>query len=125
MLRKKADKIEAKVQKMKQFEEFLEKVKERNDEFTELKEILLRYNTLNESNLSLRKIQKDIQGDLDKVNENMTLIQKTKDTEIMSLNNEIAKQTKHLEKIDDKKSKLQAEAEEMISKKMGKTTETG
>ena len=53
MLRKKADKIEAKVQKMKQFEDFLEKVKERNDEFSELKEILLRYNTLNDSNSNL------------------------------------------------------------------------
>jgi hypothetical protein len=51
--------IEAKVKKMKQYEEFLERVKELNsDDFSELKEILLRYNTLKESHETLKKTQK-------------------------------------------------------------------
>ena len=44
LFHQKADKIEAKVQAMKKFENFLEKVKEQNpDEFAELIDIKSRY----------------------------------------------------------------------------------
>jgi hypothetical protein len=99
--------IEAKVKKMKQYEEFLERVKELNsDDFSELKEILLRYNTLKESHETLKKTQKTTQSELDLVNTKMIAKQKEKNTQIMSLNNEIATQQKKFELIEDKKSKL-------------------
>jgi ASC-1-like (ASCH) protein len=55
MLKLKADRIEAKVIKMKQYEEFLEMVKDNNEEFNDLKEIVVRYDTLSGSNESLKK----------------------------------------------------------------------
>jgi Domain of unknown function (DUF4200) len=54
-LLQRAEKIEEKVDRMKQYEEFLERVKEAHpDEFQELNDILARYKTLSDSNAKLR-----------------------------------------------------------------------
>jgi hypothetical protein len=56
----KAEKIEAKVHSMKQFESFLEKVKDANpDEFSELIDILSRYKQLVSKNDELKLKQKE------------------------------------------------------------------
>lgn len=45
ILKAKSNKISAKVKSMKKFDDFLEKVKDKNpDEFTELQDIVSRYN---------------------------------------------------------------------------------
>jgi hypothetical protein len=47
LYKKKAEKIQKKVEVMKKYEEFLEKVKEKNpDEFNDLGDIILRYSLL-------------------------------------------------------------------------------
>lgn len=91
-LRIKAEKIERKVRAMKKFESFLEEVKESNqDEFSELSEILSRYDTLKQSNDKLHENHKDKIEEIDTLTRRITNEKKLMTIEKMTINNQIAK----------------------------------
>lgn len=55
MLKEKYNRVERKVEAMREYEDFLQKVKnEHPDEYNELQDIVNRYNTLYESNQKLQ-----------------------------------------------------------------------
>ena len=66
MYQKKSKKIEQKVNVMKKFENFLDRVREENqDEFSELQDILSRYAQLATKNKELLSVQENYQKQLD------------------------------------------------------------
>lgn len=76
---------------MRKFEQFLERVKEQNqDEFQELNDILSRYYTLKGSNDNLVKTQRQFTEQLDGLNKQISMYNKQQATKKMTLNNKIA-----------------------------------
>ena len=111
---------------MKKFESYLEEVKENNpDEFSELTEILSRYDTLKTSNDKLHENHKDRIEEIDTLTRKIMNEKKMMTIEKMTIYNQIAKQTQRLEEIEDKKSKILATSDEQTTKKLSKTTEHG
>ena len=66
ILREKSARIEMKVEAMRKYETYLERVKECNDEYSELSDILARHETLEKSNKKLKEDQdqkdKELEG---------------------------------------------------------------
>ena len=76
---------------MKKFDDFLEKVKDKNpDEFTELQDIVSRYNQLQDKNIELHQTQKSYTIELDKKTKELTQYQKEMETEVISINNKMS-----------------------------------
>lgn len=121
-----ATKIENKVKKMKQFETFLDKVKDQNqDEFSELADILGRYQQLSRKNKELHETQDKYTAEIDKKTKDLTAYIKEMETKKITINNNMTQQQIRLEKVDNQKSNLLAQRDEntrLISKQ---TTETG
>ena len=89
----KSNKIYAKVKSMKKFEDFLEKVRDKNpDEVTELQDIVTRYDSLLEKNIELHKSQKQFTIDLDVKSKEIDQYQKDMETEMISINNKMSGQ---------------------------------
>jgi cell shape-determining protein MreC len=69
----KAEKIERKVQSMKKYEHFLEKVREANpDEFAELIDILSRYKQLVAKNEELKKKQDEYNEEHERISRELS-----------------------------------------------------
>eukprot|EP01022_Parablepharisma_sp_SALTPOND_P034912 TRINITY_DN934_c3_g1_i1.p4 TRINITY_DN934_c3_g1~~TRINITY_DN934_c3_g1_i1.p4 ORF type:complete len:323 (+),score=58.36 TRINITY_DN934_c3_g1_i1:849-1817(+) len=107
--------IEKKVNAMHKYEEFLEKVKSQySDEFSEMTDILNRYETLKKTNKELVEENQYLQEDLDKVTNEASLYEKEKGNEILRMNNNIAELQKSLEKSEDERNRKQRAVEDTV-----------
>lgn len=107
--------IERKEMAMHQYEEFLEKVKAQYpDEFTEMTDILNRYETLKKTNNNLVEENQKLQEGLESITNDISVYEKDKTNEILRLNNEIAGSQKELEKTEDEKNRKQKGVEDRI-----------
>ena len=123
-LNKKAQRIELKKRALMKYEDYLETVKStHSDEFTEIKDILDRYDTLVKENEKLDSSHQVLEHGLNDKKDATTKYIKDKSTEIMKLNNDISVKKAELEEIIDQQNSLKAEAEEISSKKLGKVSE--
>ena len=124
ILEEKSKRIEFKVKAMKQYESYLESVKDNNpDEYQELSDILSRYWTLKDSNVKLNSNLQVLERDLDNLKNAVLQYEKEQRQDIMGLNNEIASLQQKFEGIEDKKNRLKSEAEETSTKKLSKVSE--
>ena len=107
--------IERKVNAMHKYEEFLEKVKTQySDEFSEMTDILNRYETLKKTNKTLVDENQKLQEELDKLTNDAAAYEKDKTNEILGMNNSIAELQKTLERAEDEKNRLQRSVEEGV-----------
>lgn len=76
---------------MKKYEMYLENVRDSHpDEYQELQDILSRYKTLKSSNVKLSQNLTLLERELDDLKNTVTKYEKDMNTDIMSLNNDIA-----------------------------------
>jgi len=100
---------------MHQYEKFLEEVKAQySDEFTEMQDILNRYDTLKKTNNNLVSENQKLQEELDSLTNDVAVYEKDKTNEILRLNNDIAELQKELEKVEDEKNRKQKGIEDQI-----------
>ena len=94
---------------MKQYERFLEKVKEQNpDEFPELGDILLRYRQLDAKQTELHNKQKDYTEQYEKMSNEFLKFQSRMKEEQTLINNRISEYQKKLELVEKEKNNLMA-----------------
>jgi chromosome segregation ATPase len=122
-LEKQAQRIESKKRALMKYEDFLEKVKANSDEFSEIKDILDRYDTLCKENQKLDHTYRNLEDKLKDIKKATSDYIKDKSTEQVKLTNDIGTKNAELERILDEQNKLKAEAEEVSSKKLGKVSE--
>lgn len=125
-LKRQTNNISVKVSNIKEYEAFLEKVKESNqDEYNELSDIRSRYITLDESNRKLKDKQSQISSEFErvKIEKNKYFNQTT--IEIMSLHNHITNKQSKYEKWKIHEKKLIGKQEEEKAKQLKKTSEIG
>ncbi|MDR3582347.1 MAG: hypothetical protein P4L67_03690 [Candidatus Pacebacteria bacterium] len=107
--------IERKVNAMHKYEEFLEKVKgQYSDEFSEMTDILNRYETLKKTNKGLVEENQHLQEELDRYTEEAAQYEKDTNNEILRMNNSIAELQKGVEHAEDEKNKRQRAVEDSI-----------
>ena len=103
-MRQKAKRIEKRKLAVEQYQIFLEKVREKNsDEYAEISDILSRYTTLTKAHKNLKGDLEEKEFMLAEMKSNVVKYEKDMNTEIMKLNNNIAKLNTEFEKIDVKK----------------------
>lgn len=91
ILEEKSKRIEFKVRAMKKYELYLENVRDFNlDEYQELQDILSRYKTLKSSNIKLSTNLAELEKTLDDLKNQVNSYEKGMNSEIMTLNNDIA-----------------------------------
>ena len=96
---------------MGEYGKYLESVKNNNqDEYTEISDILSRYNTLKQSNVKLEESKRNLENKFDDMKNQTNEYEKIKKTEIMSLNNDVANLQKKFEKMEELKSQLKQDA---------------
>ncbi|CAG9318439.1 FAP73_1 [Blepharisma stoltei] len=106
-LKEKAGSLEAQVQSMKRYEEFLEKVRLKNpEEFTDINDILNLHTKLINANNQLKQQQKELEEENQKIRTMRDQLEKKKKDEIMQLNIEIAQLSKQYEDVDSKRLDL-------------------
>jgi len=89
---------------VEQYQIFLEKVREKNsDEYAEISDILSRYTTLTKAHKNLKADLEEKEFMLADMKSKVVKYEKDMNTEIMKLNNNIAKLNTEFEKIDVKK----------------------
>ena len=107
--------IDKKVTAMHKYEDFLEKVKSQySDEFTEITDILNRYETLKKTNKELVEENQTLQEELDRITEEASIYEKEKGNEILGMNNSIATLQKSLDRIEDEKNRKQRAVEDTL-----------
>ena len=111
---------------MKKYEQFLEKVKDAHpDEFSELQDILSRHKQLQGKNEELHSTQKCYITELDIKSKELAHYIKEKETQKITINNEMSHQQQALEVIDNEKSTLLNQRDEKNKEKSQKTTAIG
>lgn len=126
MLKRKTEIIGYKVNSMKIYENYLQEVmEEHQDEYSEISDIKNRYDTLKQSNKELSDHQREIEAKLEEKKNETLIYQKEKDMEIMTLNNEIAKEQCRLDEIEEEKNKIKQKAEAIQLQKLSQTSELG
>jgi hypothetical protein len=125
-LKRQTDNISVKVSCMKEYESFLENVKESNqDEYTELSDIRSRHMTLDESNKKLKDKQKQISAEFERVKTEKNQYFNQTTIEIMSLHNHITNKQSKYEKWKIQEKKIKGNLEEETAKQLKKTSEIG
>jgi chromosome segregation ATPase len=125
-LKDKYNRVERKVEAMKEYEDFLQMVKNAHpDEYNELNDIVNRYNTLHESNQKLQKNLDELIKKKEIVSGKMANYIKEKKTQQMTITNEIGGLQKQLEVLENTKSKLQSTSEESKLKRRQEMSEIG
>ena len=125
-IKAKAKKIEKKVESIKKFEKFLERVKDANpDEFSELIDILSRYKQLVAKNDELKLKQKKYADEHDLISTQLSNFENEMEVKQTLINNRMSKLQEELEKEDKQKSQLLALRDENTKLKSKKITETG
>ena len=124
--KEKAYKIERKVDSMRKFEKFLEKVKDANpDEFQELIDIHSRYVQLEDKNKELKFKQKQYTEEHEELSRQLAQKENDMSTQQTVINNKMSKQQEKLETIDKQKSILLGQRDEKSKEKSKNITETG
>ena len=109
--------IEKKERAIKIYEDFLKEVQEQYpDEFTEMTDILNRYETLKKTNMGLMDENQGLQKELDRLTDEIGTYEKDKTNDILRLNNEIAELQKELERTEDEKNRKQKGIEAVFVK---------
>jgi chromosome segregation ATPase len=126
VLRERNAALEKEVQRMRKYEDFLERVKERNpDDFPEIQDILGRYTTLKESSEKLNKKRHHLEEEQTTVKREKDQYEKENKDEMMELNIEISVLQKQIEEIDGERSELQKNFELASSSATEKDLELG
>jgi chromosome segregation ATPase len=125
-LKEKNAALEKEVVRMRKYEDFLERVKERNpDDFPDISDILGRYTTLKDSSEKLNKKKHQLEEEQTVVKRERDLYEKTNKEEMMELNIEISVLQKQIEEIEVERSELQKNFEFASSTATEKDLELG
>lgn len=118
--------LEKEVMRMRKYEDFLERTKEKNpDDFTDISEILGRYNTLKESYEKLMKRRHQLEEELQNVKRDRDQYEKENKDEMMELNIAISVLQKQIEEVDVERNELQKDFESASSTATEKDLELG
>lgn len=102
--------FESKINQLQPYETYLQKVVEQNqDQYTDIKDLLQRFQTLQQSNKRLRDHKEEVEAQLNSLNQEITTFEKNKNVDIMILNNEITNYQKQYESLEMKNMKIQDE----------------
>lgn len=111
---------------MRKFEQYLERVKEKNpDEYSDLAEILARHRTLEMSNNTLNDLQKKLEDELQELKDTSIAYEKEKTNEILHLDNRINELKLELGSLNEQRTKLQNQVEATTSNARNKSSELG
>lgn len=125
-LSEKATVMDRQVSKMRKYEDFLEKVKEKNpDEFGDISDILGRYTTLKNSYGDLNSRRHRLEEELQEVKRKRDIYEKETKDEILELNIQIAELQKSIEEMDNQRMDIQKEVENASTGTMQKDLELG
>ena len=125
-LRERATVLEKEVARMKKYEDFLERVKEKNpDDFAEIQDISGRYTTLRKSYEDLMKKRHRLEEELQDIKKRRDQYEKERKDELMELNIDIAVLQKEIESADGKRNDKQKEMELASSNATDKDLELG
>ena len=98
-------------------------MKKSGGEYTDIEGIVKRFETLTATHRDLTGILGKKEAHLGQMKNDAITYEKNQNTEIMKLNNQIAKLNTQFEEIDNKKTKLKAEEEETSTKQLSKITQ--
>lgn len=102
--------FEAKINQLQPYETYLQKVVEQNpDQYSDIRDLLQRFQTLQQSNKRLREHKDEVEAQLNSLNQEIATFEKNKNVDIMILNNEITNLQKQYEALELKNSKIQDE----------------
>lgn len=102
--------FESKISQLQPYETYLQKVVEQNqDQYTDIRDLLQRFQTLQQSNKRLREHKEEVEQQLNSLNQEITAFEKNKNVDIMILNNEITNFQKQYETLELKNIKIQDE----------------
>jgi chromosome segregation ATPase len=125
-LRATAARLEKKVARMKKYEDFLEKVKEKNpDDFPDISDIHGRYTTLKNSHEDLTNKRTRLEEEHQEIKRRRDQYEKERKDELMELNIDIAVLQKDIEEVDTKRSETQKNVENASSSATEKDLELG
>lgn len=111
-LQKNSSKLDKKVLALKKYEEYLDSViRAHPDQYSDQGELLKRYEILESSNQKLREDQTTLEQELEELRIVSAQFEKSRNEEILTLNNELASLTKDLDDVDKQKNKLQSQVE--------------
>ncbi len=94
--------------KMRRYTDFLEGVLDHDEEFTEIKDILTRYETLMATNTDLTTRSGEIQGDIEEARANLGELAKLRAGELLALNNQLSVLQQKVESCERTRSTEQA-----------------
>lgn len=107
-LKDKNEALEREVARMRKYEEYLERIKEKNSEdFPDITDILVRYDTLMNSYENLMKRRHHLEEDLQNVKKDRDQYEKKNKDDMMELNIEISKLQKDTEAMEGDRNDLQ------------------
>lgn len=101
----------------------MEDVKSSGDEYGEVTEICDRFLTLQSCQVSLLKNKELLEKQLEEKKAEVTKYEKTMESEVMTIGNDIASLTLKYDKIESLKSELQNDEEESSAKRLAKKSE--
>lgn len=102
--------FESKIAQLQPYETYLQKVVEQNqDQYTDIRDLLQRFQTLQQSNKRLREHKEEVEQQLNALNQEIAAFEKNKNVDIMILNNEITNFQKQYETLELKNIKIQDE----------------
>lgn len=111
---------------MKKYEQFLEKVKETNqDEFTDVIDILSRHQQLKAKNQELQLKQQEYTDQYEAISKELAEEKNKREMQQTMIQNSMSIQQQRMEDIDKKKSQLLAQRDENTRMRSNKITETG
>ena len=125
-LKRQHNRIEAKMLKLQQFEDFLKEVQSRYaDEFTALDEIETRYARLSDTNALLVERHNSSGGQTDEIISRMENYKREAGTKTLSYTNRIAEEQRQLQEIEGQKAALMIGNEEATEQLLKQTSEHG
>ena len=120
------NRIEAKMQKLQQFEDFLKEVQSKYaDEFTALDEIETRYASLSNINLLLKERHDSSGGQTDELISRMENYKREAGAKTLNYTNRIAEEQRTLQEIEEQKTALMSGNEEQTEQLLKQTSEHG
>eukprot|EP00933_Yihiella_yeosuensis_P056611 TRINITY_DN5591_c0_g3_i3.p1 TRINITY_DN5591_c0_g3~~TRINITY_DN5591_c0_g3_i3.p1 ORF type:complete len:387 (-),score=113.86 TRINITY_DN5591_c0_g3_i3:379-1539(-) len=100
-------KLEEEKDRNMKYEEFLEHVKEKCDDYTEIQEIVARHDTLEIANRDLVNIQTDTESQIEEVRNEFQTYRKEQEMEMMELRNKVAVLSQDLDEVMKARQELE------------------